>query len=557
MFAAMKNKTGRRNRIVLSDFSLSAQFAIALGASGAISLIVVGLRSSFQDPPTFSFIYVPVIGATAYFVGRTAGLVVGLLSIVSARYFLFAPAYSFHLTPGNLLIMGLFTLVALLTALGPARLREFEREAEKGDQRLMLLAEASAVLGATLKHETSLTDVAHMMVPAFADWCVVELVEGNAIHFAAIVHADPAKVSMLEELHRSYPGARGLPGDYPQIIRNGRAELIPEILNSTREASAQDPRHLSLLGAVGTRTILRVPIRHDQQIDGVITFGRGNSGPRFDPADQVFAEDLGRRCGVALALGRAYEHQRAITETLQRNLLPQQLPDLPAAVVSARYLPAEAADIGGDWYDAIPLPDGHIGLAMGDVAGRGVEAAALMGQLRTALHVLALEGHSPSAVLQRVANLLQKLPLRQMVTLIYMVASPESMRIRFANAGHPPPLVVAPDGTTRYLVEGGTVPLGVGMPPTIGETEVPLPAKSTLVLYSDGLIERRGVGIEHGLSALEEVVRRGPISPEAVCTRLVQEMVGGAAMHDDVALLVVQFAPDTLDETFLGRSLIS
>ena len=168
-----------------------------------------------------------------------------------------------------------------------------------------------------------------------------------------------------------------------------------------------------------------------------------------------------------------------------------------------------------------------------------------MGQLRTALQVLALEGYPPSVILQRLDTLLHQLPLTQMVTLIYMVVSTESMRIRFTNAGHPPPLVVAPDRTTRYLVEGGTVPLGVRMPFIPAEAEVPIPAKSTVVLYSDGLVERRGVGLEHGLAALEGVVRRGPIDPEAVCTRLVQELAAGRSMHDDVALLALQVGVET------------
>jgi len=519
----MGSKIRRRGTIVLHDFGVWAQFAIALAGFIGISLLAGALRFTSPGAATFLFIHVPVVGGMAYFVGRTAGVAAALLSIVSAGYFLLVLAGAFGITPGSLFTMGLFALAVLLAALVPAHLRDLEREAERGDQRLWMLADTSAMLGATLKYETSLADVARAVVPGFADWCVVELVEGSsgATHVVATAHADPAKVGMLEEAHR--------------------AELLREGSHAAQEAFVSDPRHLSLLRAVGTTAVLRVPFRSDHQVQGIITVGRGNSAPRFDLADQVFAEDLGRRCGISVALGRADEFQRRIIETLQRNLLPQQLPDLPAVAVSARYIPANTADIGGDWYDVILLPDGGIGLAIGDVSGRGVEAAALMGQLRTALQVLAMEGHPPSAVLARVDNLLQRLPLRMMATGIYMVASPETMRIRFTNAGHPPPLVVMPDGTTRFLTEGKTVPLGIDIPRTHEEAEVPLHEKSTIVFYTDGLVERRGLGIDHGLAELEDVVRGGPIDPEMVCARLVQHMVEGRPLRDDVALLVAQF----------------
>lgn len=534
----MENHTRRRSdRIVLPVFGLLAEVAIAVGVFAGTALIVAALRSSVPDSEAFLFVHVPVIGATAYVGGRRAGLVLAFLAIASTGYYRFGPAVD--LTPANLLTLGLFALVAFLTAVGTARLRDIERKSERAERHLILQADASALLGKAFEHEASLKHVAHLTVPRFADWCVVELAEGDATNVVALVHADAAKESVLEKLYLSFPRAPGVPGDPRQIVRDRQIELVNEISNAAWEAMAQDPQHLSLLGALGTRAVLRVPIRHNDEADGVLAFGRGYARPRFDPADRLLAEDLGRRCGVAVALGRAYARQRAITERLQRNLLPQRLPEFPEVAVSARYLPSEG-DIGGDWYDVIPLPDGQIALAIGDVAGRGVDAAALMGQLRTALQVLALEGYPPSAILQRLDALLHQLPLHQMVTLVYMVVSIESMRIRFTNAGHPPPLVVAPDRTTRYLVEGSTVPLGVRMPITPTEAEVPIPPRSTIVLYSDGLIERRGVGLEHGLTALEGVVRRGPIDPEAVCSRLIEEMVEGGSTQDDIALLALQ-----------------
>jgi len=196
-FPSMDNKAHRRShRVVLPDFGLADQLGIALAVFVGTYLIVAALRFSFPDSETFLFVYVPVIGGTAYLGGRRAGLVLAFLAIASAGYYRFAPA--FDLTPGNLLSFGLSGLVAFLTALGPARLRDIEREAEKADQRLMLLADASALLGEAFEHETSLKHVAHLTVPGFADWCVVELVDEDATRIVALAHADSAKGSVLE-----------------------------------------------------------------------------------------------------------------------------------------------------------------------------------------------------------------------------------------------------------------------------------------------------------------------------------------------------------------------
>lgn len=537
----VNKNTRRRTGIVLPDLSVPVQLAIALGASGGMLLIVAALRISFPDPVGLLFIYLPVIAAAAYFGGAAAGLATTLLSIVSAELLLFAPSFSFGLARKDLIVMPLFSFVALITVLAVIRLRAIELKVGRAEGRLWLLSEASAALGVTFEYETSLTDVAHMMVPAFADWCILELVEDNTVRSVAIIHTDPGKVNTLEELWRSHPGSTEFPDDYAKVIQSGQVELVPEISHSTGEASAQDSWLRSLRQAIGTKTTLRVPIVDNDRVFGAITVGRGDTKLQFDHADHIFAEALGHRCAVAIALGRSYREQREIAGWLQRNLLPQHSPELPGTRVSARYFPAEAGGVGGDWYELIPLPNGQIGLALGDVAGRGIEAAALMGQLRTALVAVALDGHPPSVVMERLNTLLQQLPLRQMVTLVYMVVSPKTMRIRLTNAGHPPPLVVAPDGTTRYLEEGGTVPLGVKIPAAFTDAEVAIAPKSTVVLYSDGLVERRGRSLDDSFALLEQVARRGPVTPEALVNRLVAEMVTGGPVHDDVALLAVQF----------------
>src|SRR5206468_4161290 len=186
-------------------------------------------------------------------------------------------------------------------------------------------------------------------------------------------------------------------------------------------------------------------------------FASAESGRRYEQDDLVVAEGLAHRTALAVTNARMYAHQRSIAETLQRSLLRKELPQLPAMSVAARYLPARpGVEVGGDWYDVFLLPDTRIGMVMGDVAGRGLEAASVMGEIQHALRAYALEGHPPGVVLSRLNRLLE---LKEMATVLYLVFDPDSWSVRFANAGHPPPLVISPVGHAA-LLEAGAPPLG-------------------------------------------------------------------------------------------------
>jgi anti-sigma regulatory factor (Ser/Thr protein kinase) len=228
-------------------------------------------------------------------------------------------------------------------------------------------------------------------------------------------------------------------------------------------------------------------------------------------------------------------------EMLQRSLLPDRLPILPGVRIAARYLPG-GADVGGDWYDAIPLDDGRVGLAMGDVVGHGLGAASLMGQLRHAARAYALEGHSPPAVLDRLDRLVRSLPGAQMATLLYMVVDSDLVTVRFASAGHVPPLVVGPDAEARFLEGAPNPPLGVFDSSGHEELTVKLEPGSTIVLYTDGLVEERGVSIDAGLDALRLAARHGG-DPEDLCDHLVDSMLAIHPAHDDIAVLALQAMP--------------
>ena len=242
---------------------------------------------------------------------------------------------------------------------------------------------------------------------------------------------------------------------------------------------------------------------------------------------------------------RKAEREHRIAETLQRGLLPDRLPDVPGVGLAARYVPAGAEmAVGGDWYDVVELPSGHIGLAIGDVAGHGPRAASTMGQLRMALRAYALEESSPAEVVSRLDRLVSRLLVSEIVTLVYLVLDLDSGMVQFANAGHPPPLVVRPGGQTSFLEDGLGSPLGCDDPGPSAEASFRLAPGSTLLLFTDGLVEKRGASIDEGLQRLATVATDCGQDIEAFCEQLLCSMVEDDNA-DDVAPLVIRPVPLT------------
>src|SRR5262245_8197470 len=187
----------------------------------------------------------------------------------------------------------------------------------------------------------------------------------------------------------------------------------------------------------------------------------GKRSGSFTEEDESILVQLAQMTSVAIENVRLYEHERGIAATLQRNLLPARLPDVPGVGAAARYLPGgDGVEVGGDWYEVIPLPSDRVGVAIGDVVGRGVRAAAIMGQLRVALRAYALEFESPAVVARRLAGFVQTIDPNQMATCVYAVLEPESGVLSYTNAGHPPPLLLNPDGSATYLEGDPGLPLG-------------------------------------------------------------------------------------------------
>ncbi|HEV3001904.1 MAG TPA: SpoIIE family protein phosphatase [Solirubrobacteraceae bacterium] len=263
-------------------------------------------------------------------------------------------------------------------------------------------------------------------------------------------------------------------------------------------------------------------------------------GAAQDVTERRSADDERERARVAEE--RADREQR-IAETLQRSLLPARLPDAQPLELAARYLPARAgAEVGGDWYDVLPLPNGHVGLVMGDVVGRGIPAAALVGKLRNGLRAYAYEGHSPARTLDRLNRLLDG--HTEMATVLFALYEPETSRLSWVSAGHPPPLVRRADGTREFLEGGRSVPLGALGQTTYAAAEGTLEPGAMLLLYTDGLVERPGEPILAALERLREAARQNG-SADALCEATVSALLPGGAGADDVAVLAAHVPAGT------------
>jgi serine phosphatase RsbU (regulator of sigma subunit)/anti-sigma regulatory factor (Ser/Thr protein kinase) len=256
----------------------------------------------------------------------------------------------------------------------------------------------------------------------------------------------------------------------------------------------------------------------------------------------VFVE-LQRERGERVREARARAEAEVIAGTLQRHLLPDRLPEVPALAMAARYRPSErVAQVGGDWYDAIELPGGGIGLVIGDVVGHGVHAATLMGELRAALRAYAVsQPRSPAAVVGSLnAYVASTHSARMVATLLYMVVDEDGTHVRFASAGHLPPLLMSADGDTRFLEYRHDPPLGAEERTDFGEWEGELDTGSTVLLYTDGLVERRGEAIDAGLERLREVFGSGPADLERLCSHVLERALEHGDAQDDIALLAVR-----------------
>jgi serine phosphatase RsbU (regulator of sigma subunit)/anti-sigma regulatory factor (Ser/Thr protein kinase) len=268
----------------------------------------------------------------------------------------------------------------------------------------------------------------------------------------------------------------------------------------------------------------------------------GKREGEFTEDDESIVVQLAHMASVAIENARLYEHERGTAQQLQDNLLPDGLPEIPGVEADYSYRAGGDGDVGGDWFDVIPLTGGRLGMVIGDVVGRGLPAAKMMGHLRPALRAYALEEDPPALVAEHMAQFVRTLDRDQMSTCVYAVLDPATGELRCSNAGHPPPLVLAGDGHAAFLTGRPGLPLGVSAEHAYPEIRTTLAPGSTLLLYTDGLVEKRGEPLDVGLERFREVVAGAPSGPvKELCQQVLAALV--EAPGDDVALLAVRVLP--------------
>jgi PAS domain S-box-containing protein len=408
------------------------------------------------------------------------------------------------------------------------RRREEEREALMREQAAREEAERVAEL---------VSGMQLLVDAALAHRALDDILSDLVTQVRGVLRADAASIHLVEEgdqlmLRAASDGSPAAPftgESFAGSVAQAREPLL-----------VQDPTADQVASLIG------VPLLTEGEVGGVVV---ASSAPprRFTADDLSILRLAADRVALAIDHARVYEREHRIAETLQRSLLPEKLPRLPGLEVAARYIPAvDEAEVGGDWYDVLSVPGGGVGLVMGDVAGKGLAAASMVGRLRSALRAYALEGHPPARVLEQLNRLIwTEADDSQMATLIYVVVDAAEGEVRWVNAGHPPPLLVDGSDQPRYLEGGSSVPLGVLPFPDFEEVTAPMGSGGTVVLYTDGLVERPGEHIDEGFRRLVDALRAAPIDQEELCEHVLHALVPEGGTPDDVALLTLRTVPMT------------
>ncbi len=401
-------------------------------------------------------------------------------------------------------------------ALERARLQAEAEAAARADAFLVLLGES-------LERPTTVSGRARRVVE--------ELIDERAT-FVAVHLADEDGV--LEEVASG--GSRP-----PELDDEYWREWVHRVASSGRRASIDAVA--SPAGDTSRPSLLVLPLRARGHILGALTL-RIAAGADWKPVmSPSVAREIADRAALALDNARLYEREREVSHRLQLGLLGGTLPAFERVVVAAAYRPGTAAlDVGGDWYDAALLESGQLSLVVGDVVGHGLEAAVAMGQLRGAVSALA-QTAGPALLLDRLDAFVEAVPSAATATLAYVELDTETGNLRYACAGHPPPLVVSPDGRTRFLWDGRSAPLGSMFGDARSEAAEQLGEGETLVLYTDGLVERRTASIDEGLRRLVELARLEPLGAPALADSICDRILDGRSQDDDVCVMTIYRTP--------------
>jgi serine phosphatase RsbU (regulator of sigma subunit)/PAS domain-containing protein len=427
-----------------------------------------------------------------------------------------------------------------------ARLLE---EAERGRKRIAFLADAGARMAASVEWEATLRAVVRSAVPDIADWTSLTILEADGTpRVAGVAHSDPERERLAMELVERYP----TPEDQNQSLvamRTGETILLEDIGHEQLAAAAVDAEHLRLLESLDIRHAVITPLISPAGPLGALTFVLGESGRRIEPEDLTLIRSLATRAALHLQNARLYQERSHVAETLQASLRPRALPATPGVDIAAAYRPAgDETGAGGDFYDVFTTGDGALTAIVGDVSGKGPEAAAITATARHTLHAISMLDEAPGVNLRCLNAALRSDAVNRFCTAFYVGIRPGrgGLELRYASAGHPPPLVVRADGRIEEL-EGGRGPLaGATADAGYPEGTDHLAPGEVLLLYTDGVTEISTNDMRRGEAELRATLEslRGISAAEVVAAieeRVVALQAGRP--RDDIALVALRVPP--------------
>jgi PAS domain S-box-containing protein len=415
-------------------------------------------------------------------------------------------------------------------------------EVKRAELAQRFLARAGELLSSSLDYEETLAQVTRLAVPELADWCGVSLPDDHGyLRSVAVAHVDPTMVRFAQDYNQRYPTKTSDPAGAAQVVRDGESQVVNEITDALLEQAIADPEQLDAIRTLGMRAVMIVPIVAAGGVVGTINFVSAESGRTFTPADVALAEEIGRRAGTAIENARLYTERSYVAHTLQASLLPDELPRIPRFEVASLYRPAgEASFVGGDFYDAFETAAGWM-LVVGDVTGRGVEAAALTAQARHTVRAVGALLADPAAAIDRLNRTLAAKPQLSICTvaIVLLTETEAAATATVVCAGHPRPLLVR-DGAVRPVGSGG--PMVGAWQDSVWESErFELEPNDLLVLYTDGVTDARAGAERFSDERLIAAVRDAADADDAVARVLAAvEAFERGPQADDTALVVAR-----------------
>jgi PAS domain S-box-containing protein len=421
---------------------------------------------------------------------------------------------------------------------------------KRAEQGQRFLARSAEVLASSLDPDDLLVRIANLAVPDLADWCSVEVLTASGLlERKALAHVNPDVRQRAIDISKRYPPDPDAAQGIYNVVRTGQPELYPDIPEEMIRAAAVDHEHYDEIMAIGMRSAIVVPMTTRGRTLGALTWVNGRSGRRFDEQDVDLAHELARRCATAIDNARLYSDRAYIARTLQQSLLPVELPEIPGVETAARFRPTgEGNEVGGDFYDVFETGGRGWTVVMGDVCGKGPDAAAVTALARYTLRAAAMRERLPS----RSLSVLNEALLRQRddrrfctVAYAYIEKLDHGARGGISSGGHPLPILLRADGSVEPVGAPGTL-LGVVTDPDLDDQAVMLEPGDTLVFYTDGVIESRmssnGVLDERRLAEL--IATCAGRDPDTIASKIEDAAVlsQNGRPKDDIAVLVLRIA---------------